>query len=117
MVSVPAGVYPLSRVPFFNRSGLFGADLITMSPEFASAVKLDRGGVYIQGCLEETPAFKAGLRLGDIIVSVDGKRVNSVADVQAVVMSRLSQGTVGMRVLREKKPVDVMLKWAGVSER
>ena len=111
MVPVPAGVYPLNRVPFFNRVGLFGADLITVTPEFASAVKLDRGGVYIQGCLEETPAFKAGLRLGDIIVSVDGRPVNSVADVQAVVMSRLSQGTVGVRVLRDKKPVDVALKW------
>jgi len=111
MVPVPPGVYPLSRVPFFNRVGLFGADLITVTPEFASAVKLERGGVYIQGCLEETPAFKAGLRLGDIIVSVDGRPVNNVADVQAVVMSRLSQGTVGVRVLRDKKPVDVALKW------
>jgi S1-C subfamily serine protease len=111
MVPVPSGVYPLNRVPGFDRTGLFGADLITVSPEFASAVKLDRGGVYIRGCLEETPAFKAGLRLGDIIVAVDGRPVNSVAEVQAVVMSRLSQGTVAMRVLRDKKPVDVALKW------
>src|SRR5262245_43324578 len=46
MVAVPPGVYPLNRV--FNRAGMFGAELITVSPEFASAVKLDRGGVYIQ---------------------------------------------------------------------
>lgn len=111
MVPVPSGSYALNRVPGFDRTGLFGADLITVSAEFASAVKLDRGGVYIRGCLEETPAFKAGLRLGDIIVSVDGRPVNSVADVQAVVMSRLSQGTVGVRLLRDKKPVDVALKW------
>lgn len=111
VVSVAPGGYPLARVPFFNRAGMFGADLITVTPEFASAVKLDRGGVYIQGCLEETPAFKAGLRLGDIIVSVDGKPVTSVAEVQSVVMSRLSQGMVGVRVLRDKKPVDVTLKW------
>lgn len=103
--------YPLARVPLFNRSGVFGAGLITITPEFTRAVKLDRSGVYVQECLEETPAYKAGLRVGDVIVSVGGTTVNTVGDVQSIVLSRFNQGTIAMQVLREKKPVTLNVKW------
>lgn len=102
--------YPQARGPF-NRSGVFGAGLITISPEFMRAVKLDRSGVYVQECLEETPAYKAGLRVGDVIVSVGGTTVNTVGDVQSIVLSRFNQGTIAMQVLREKKPITLNVKW------
>jgi S1-C subfamily serine protease len=95
----------------FNRSGVFGAGLITITPEFTRAVKLDRSGVYVQECLEETPAYKAGLRVGDVITSVGGTAVNTVGDVQAIVLSRLNQGAIAMQVLREKKPMTLNVKW------
>ena len=106
----PSG-YPPTRWPLFNRSGVFGAGLITITPEFARAVKFDRSGVYVQECLEETLAYKAGLRVGDVITSVGGTAVNTVGDVQSMVFSRLNQGTIGMQVLREKKPIALNVKW------
>ena len=113
MVIVGQGGYPLTRVPVFNRSGVFGAGLITMTPEFTRAVKLDRSGVYVQECLEETLAYKAGLRVGDVILLVGGQQVSTVGDVQSVVLSRLNQGTIAMQVLREKKPIALNVKWEG----
>jgi predicted metalloprotease with PDZ domain len=109
VVRIRAG-YPPARGPF-SRSGVFGAGLITISPEFMRAVKLDRSGVYVQECLEETPAYKAGLRVGDVIVSVGGTTVNTVGDVQSIVLSRFNQGTIAMQVLREKKPIALNVKW------
>jgi serine protease Do len=110
MFVVRPGGYPPTRVPF-NRSGVFGAGLITITPEFTRAVKLDRSGVYVQECLEETPAYKAGLRVGDVIVSVGGTQVNTVGDVLSIVLSRFNQGTIAMQVLREKKPITLNVKW------
>jgi membrane-associated protease RseP (regulator of RpoE activity) len=103
--------YGLNRITFINRTGVFGAGLITIIPEFARAVRLDRSGVYVQECGEESPAYKAGLRVGDLIVSVGGQQVSTVGDVQSIVVSRYNQGTIGMQVLREKKPVTVNVKW------
>ena len=111
MVIVGRGGYP--RVPF-NRSGVFGAGLITITPEFTRALKLDRSGVYVQECLEETPAYKAGLRVGDVILLVGGQQVSTVGEVQQMVLSRLNQGTIAMQVLREKKPITLNVKWEGV---
>jgi predicted metalloprotease with PDZ domain len=110
MVIVGRGGYS-ARPTLFNRSGVFGAGLITITPEFTRAVKLDRSGVYVQECLEETPAYKAGLRVGDVITSVGGTAVNTVGDVQAIVLSRLNQGAIAMQVLREKKPMTLNVKW------
>jgi membrane-associated protease RseP (regulator of RpoE activity) len=111
VVVVGPGGYPLTRLPLFNRSGVFGAGLITITPEFTRAVRLDRSGVYVQECLEETPAYKAGLRVGDVIMAVGGTPVSTVGDVQSIVLSRLNQGTIGMQVLREKKPITLNVKW------
>jgi C-terminal processing protease CtpA/Prc len=45
---------------------------------FALARALD--GIPILGALENTPASRAGLRYGDVLISVNGMRTRTVAD-------------------------------------
>ena len=40
--------------------------------------KAERGGVEIKYLFAEQPAEKAGLRVGDVIMAVDGKDVTSL---------------------------------------
>jgi serine protease Do len=49
-------------------------------------------GVVVTGVADDSPASGKGLSTGDVIVSVGGKTVNSVADVEAGVESAQEQG-------------------------
>jgi len=51
-----------------------------------------REGVIITGVLQNGPASKAGIKPGDVIVSIGGKSVNDVTQLLSVV-SGLKPGT------------------------
>lgn len=110
-VQVGPGGYVVDRTAFMNRGGMFGAALMTVGPELASVLKLERTGVLVEQAASDSPAFKAGMRVGDFVVSIAGQPVNTIADVQAVVMSRINERAVSVQLLREKKPVVVNVKW------
>ncbi len=56
---------------------------------------------------EETPAEKAGLKKGDIILSVAGERVNSADDLRKQARRHKAGDTVTFSVVRDKKDMEV----------
>ena len=64
------------------RRGWIGVVPRELTPEIAESLKLATGsGVLITGVLQDGPAGKAGLRPGDVVVSVAGTPVASVAEL------------------------------------
>ena len=59
---------------FFFSNGLFGANLLNISDELARVAKLQKG-VLVDDVHEDTPAFRSGLRTGDVIVTADDDSV------------------------------------------
>lgn len=56
--------------------GWLGVEVQDITPELAESFNLkERGGALIAGVLREGPAGQAGLRPGDVILSVEGQRV------------------------------------------
>ena len=110
MVIVGPGVYASTRIGIVNREGVFGAGLVTVNEGLAQALEIERG-VLVQEALDETLAFKSGLRTGDVIVTVAGQPVGNVAELRAQVMSRLTEKLVSLQVIRKRKPVTVNVKW------
>lgn len=68
-------------------------------------------GALITGVEDNTPAQKAGLKRGDLIISVDGKEVKSASELKNIVGSFKPNTTVEVKFLRDKKvkTVDVKL--------
>jgi membrane-associated protease RseP (regulator of RpoE activity) len=68
----------------------------------ASALGRDNGeGALVAEVMPDSPAAKAGLRAGDLILSMDGKRVNEVKDLQRMV-AEIRPGTqVAIAVQRD----------------
>ncbi len=78
-----------------------GANLIEVNPDFATAAGLDRAaGALVSYVAEEGPAASAGLKTGDIIVSVEGKDVSDPNAFQYRFTTKGTSGEVSVEVLR-----------------
>jgi serine protease Do len=87
-----------------------GIGIQTISPVLAAAMNLPRSyGVIISDILPGSPAMAAGIRVGDIVLTVDGRVADSVPYVSFRLMSVDTGGKVHLEVLRgtEKLAFDV----------
>jgi S1-C subfamily serine protease len=57
-------------------------------------------GVLVQSVQQSGPAAGAGLRRGDVVQAIDGRKVSSMADVQMIVEERLPGQVVSVRAVR-----------------
>ncbi len=84
--------------------GELGAQAQDLSPELAEAfnIRLPRGAVVTQ-VSEGSPAAKAGLQLGDVIIRINDREVQNASDVRnRVGLLRIGQ-QVEMTVVREQQ--------------
>ena len=117
--------------------GWLGVSIQTLDSELAESFGLDRAaGALITQVLPGTPAEKAGLKRGDVLLSFNGKPVRSVRELQLLVASSALNETVPVEVLREglrltvevtivardersvaelKDPADQNMPWLGVT--
>ncbi|MCK9473210.1 Do family serine endopeptidase [Sulfurimonas sp.] len=64
-------------------------------------------GALITGVEENSPAAKAGLKRGDLIISVNGKKIESASELKNTIGSYAPKRVVNIKFLREKK-IDVV---------
>jgi serine protease Do len=63
--------------------GMTGMDI---TPAVAAAMNLDNGrGVLVQGIYEDGPAYNAGIRAGDLLISINGIEVRDIDHVNHIV--------------------------------
>lgn len=88
--------------------GIMGTEL---NSELAKAIHVNaQRGAFISQVLPNSSAEKAGMKPGDVIVSMNGKPLNSFAALRAEVGS-LPVGTkLALGVIRDGKPVNVTLE-------
>jgi len=84
--------------------GLLGVQIQNVSPELADY--LDKKfpveqGVYVGGVNENSAGKEAGIKEGDIIISIDGKAVNNVAMLQEMVARKRPGDKVEVEYIRE----------------
>jgi serine protease Do len=80
----------------------FGLRLQNISPQDARELKLDSSkGALIADVDQGSPAARAGLRPGDVIVRVGREPIASATDAQRELGKVPSRGTAFMRVLRD----------------
>jgi serine protease Do len=89
-----------------------GIQVTSVRPEDAEVYKLERiQGVVVQDFPEGSPSRQAGLRQGDVIVSVDGRPVQRVGQFQRMIATRTPGETVTLEVIRygERRSFQVRL--------
>lgn len=90
--------------------GWIGVTVQAVTPEMANALGLkDREGALVGDLAEQGPAETGGIRRGDVILSFDGKRIKTVADLPVLVADTPVGKTVPVKALRGGKELDVKL--------
>jgi len=82
--------------------GWLGVSIQPLDAELAESFGLDRvTGALVTRVLPDTPAEKAGLKRGDVLLSFDGKPVRSVKELQLLVASSPLGEELPLTILRE----------------
>jgi serine protease Do len=85
--------------------GIMGTEL---NPELAKAMKVDADrGAFISQVLPKSAAEKAGIKAGDVIVSMNGKPIRSFASFRADVGTMAVGSKITIGLLRDGKPLNV----------
>ncbi len=65
----------------------------------------EEGGLLVNRLTKDGPAEKAGVKVGDVVVRADGKKVTSVGDLSELVQDKKKGDKVKLEIIRDKKPL------------
>lgn len=92
------------------RRGIVGIVVQDIDETLAQALKLQkRSGVIINRVMEDSPADKAGLKIGDVVFGIDGKKVRDSRDMSNVLGFKPVGTEINIDVLRNNKLEQVVL--------
>jgi serine protease Do len=91
--------------------GWLGVTVQALNKELAESFDLDTThGALVNEVIEGSPADKAGLKRGDIIVEYDGKQVDELNDLPRLVAATPVDETVSVKVFRDGKERTIKVK-------
>lgn len=100
--TIPFGIELGSRA-------LAGAEFTQMNPGLGRYFRTDKGLLVLR-VAPESPAARAGLESGDVVVKVDGADVESLGDLRQAV-SRARDASTRLEVIRQGSRRELTLRW------
>jgi membrane-associated protease RseP (regulator of RpoE activity) len=83
-----------------------GVVLAEINPHLRDKLNIDTG-ILVDDVLEDSPAEKAGIKEGDIIVKVDGKAVSDEKDLRRPLREMEEAKAMNLEVLRDGKTLNI----------
>jgi serine protease Do len=98
--------------------GWLGVSIQEVTPELAKSFDLkEKKGALVSQVVSGSPAEKAGIEQGDIILEFDGKEVSDAKDLPRIVASTPVGKTVTLKVSRNGKITDRQVKLGEMEEK
>ena len=87
-----------------KKSAFLGVELQPLGEQLAAYFGVDEDeGALIESVVEDSPAEKAGLKAGDIILTVAGESIDGPGDVSSAVWDKEPGDEVDVVIMRDKK--------------
>jgi serine protease Do len=84
--------------------GWLGVSIQGMTPDLAASLGVDKAkGALVSSVVHDSPADRAGIKAGDIIVGYEGKKIDNANDLPFLVAGTPLGKTVSLQVLRGKE--------------
>ena len=97
-----SGVDPEGFVFSFGGGRRIGVTTMPLTKQLGDYFGIaDSKGVLITGVTDDSPAARAGIQAGDVIISVDGEKVDGSGDVSRAI-NKKKEGDVTLTVVRDK---------------
>ncbi len=91
--------------------GYIGISPQDITPEMAKKLNLDdTRGAFIARADTANPAYKAGLRVGDVITAINGKPIQDSVAAMAIIAALKPNATAVFSYIRSKKTAEATLK-------
>ena len=88
-----------------------GIDAEDLEGDFGKYFGAPEGaGVLVRGVFDDMPAAKAGLKVGDVITSVDGETVRSIGELREKLVEKKSEKSIKLGVIRNKAPLTLSIE-------
>jgi serine protease Do len=88
------------------RSGALGIESESLSPQLAQFFGV-KEGVLVRSVNKNSPAEKAGIKAGDVIVKIGGSTVQSPRDISRELRSARGKGDISITLVRNQKEMTV----------
>jgi S1-C subfamily serine protease len=88
--------------------GWLGVAAQSLTPDIAAALGMSEPiGAIVTGVVKDGPADKAGLKRGDVIVELDGKKILDPSELPRMVAFGHLGKTVVLKVFRQGNPLEI----------
>jgi Do/DeqQ family serine protease len=86
------------------RRGMLGVNIYSITPDIAEAYGVkETQGALVSQVMPDSAAENAGIKVGDIIRTVDGKAISNANDLRNTIGLKRSGDTIELEVLRDGK--------------
>ncbi|WP_321344279.1 M28 family peptidase [uncultured Draconibacterium sp.] len=89
-----------------SRGGRFKVTLGVM-PDFAG---VEKRGMRVDAVSKGKPAYAAGMKKGDIIIAIDGKKVGNIYEYMDRLQNLEAGATISVDILRDEKPTVLIVQ-------
>jgi serine protease Do len=97
--------------PWTSGRTRLGIDAEDLQGEFGRYFGAPDGeGVLVRGVFPDTPAAKAGLKVGDVITSVNGDRIRSVGELREKLAEKKGEKKLELGLLRDKAALSLSVE-------
>lgn len=106
----PPGKIGEPNVFFLGSGRQIGVSVTPLTKQLGEYFGVSDGeGLLVKNVREDSPAAKAGLRAGDVITEVDGKKVNGSFDLSRAINEK-KEGDVNLTIVRDRNRQTISVK-------
>jgi Do/DeqQ family serine protease len=100
-----------------------GIQMLTLTPEVAREINSDprsglsvreESGILVLRVLENSPAARAGIQVGDVIISLDGQVIQDSAQVQKTVENKPINTPIDLEIRRDEQLLRISVRTAAL---
>jgi C-terminal processing protease CtpA/Prc len=89
-----------------KKRGMLGVDLTTLNEALREHFGVPRdAGIMVNGVTPDGPADKAGVKVGDVITSIDGEEVSGFMSLARKIRRKSEGDVVELEIYRDKSPL------------